>query len=360
MEGLFSSIEISRRFLDSEVDILEILAACSTKSTGRDVNLEVLEFAGDVYWKIPATLYHYHASCDTSLGILTAKVSSITDNIPLHQGLQDCGAAAYLQTFPLDPTSFLPQGCGLKDTQSGKLTYLSKPSVTTGFKRISDMGEALLGAVGQAGSIPTILRTCAALQMAAFPSVISLSNRITLASEFPHNAPPLSDTIIDAISQAIGYHFRRRDLLELAFTLGRSGCSPWARMMFLGEAVFSYVLVRYMMQDEDSVGLDPHALTEWRKRMLSGKGMSLLIVSSGICASLPGEQRQRFADLVMQVQGVIQSGNIATMMRDEIKAIQHSNRLIYALFGAIVIDNEWEFARAHDVFSQLYLNVVRA
>jgi hypothetical protein len=65
-----------------------------------------------VFWKLAATVYQYYTNPTGNQTLLAKEVRAVTDNKPLAAGMKDCGAASYIQNRPLDPTSYVPVGCG--------------------------------------------------------------------------------------------------------------------------------------------------------------------------------------------------------------------------------------------------------
>jgi len=122
IDGLLLAQEVNMKYLGSRADTYDVLAALSTTASSRHVDCEVLEFAGDTYWKLAATAYYYYTSPTHISQQLAVLVRSITDNVPLAEGMHECGAAEYILNEPIDSTTFVPPGCGYKNSPNGPIT----------------------------------------------------------------------------------------------------------------------------------------------------------------------------------------------------------------------------------------------
>lgn len=122
IDGLLLAQEVNMKYLGSRADTYDVLAALSTTASLRHVDCEVLEFAGDTYWKLAATAYHFHTSPTSEPVQLSKLVRSVTDNRPLANGMEECGAVDYILNSPVDPTTFVPPGCGYQNPNEGHVT----------------------------------------------------------------------------------------------------------------------------------------------------------------------------------------------------------------------------------------------
>jgi len=123
IDGLLLAREVNTIYLDSRADPFDVLAALSTTASGRENDCEVLEFAGDTYWKLAATAYFYYASPHQTVRELGEQVRSVTDNAPLALGMQQCGASEYVQNAQIIPSAFAPYGCGIKNAGESSISY---------------------------------------------------------------------------------------------------------------------------------------------------------------------------------------------------------------------------------------------
>ena len=123
IDGLLLAREVNTLYLDGRADPYDVLAALSTTASGRTVDCEVLEFAGDTYWKLAATAYFYYTSPDQNPRDLNEQVRSVTDNAPLALGMQRCRASDYILNAPVNPATFTPHGCGTKNIGESSISY---------------------------------------------------------------------------------------------------------------------------------------------------------------------------------------------------------------------------------------------
>jgi hypothetical protein len=134
IDGLLLAQEVNFIYLKQRADLYDVLAALSTTASGRSVDCEVLEFAGDTYWKLAATAYFYYASPHRASRELGEQVRSVTDNAPLALGLQECGASDYILNAPINPSAFTPYGCGIWNVGDPSISYPQTLSTIAGRK----------------------------------------------------------------------------------------------------------------------------------------------------------------------------------------------------------------------------------
>lgn len=118
IDSLLLAQEVNTKYLGNHADTFDVLAGLSTSATMRYMDCEVLEFAGDTYWKLVATAYQYFLCPTSQSSEMGKRVRNITNNVPLTCGMRECGAVAYVMHNPVDIRRFLPLGCGHADGSS--------------------------------------------------------------------------------------------------------------------------------------------------------------------------------------------------------------------------------------------------
>ncbi len=311
---------------------------------------EVLEFIGDAWLKLYATLASYSGSTEGMCMqefTMTLLVHNMVSNMRLVKAAMLEGFDHFVH-FPTSPSGnqfdfWRPPGFP-PSTYSLKL------------KNLADIVEAIMGAAflenGQLGPVPLV--QCLGIDYLRYPSFLeaALAGRV-LDGKDPVGTKQTADTGLRSklehkLEEKLGYKFNDLQLLRDAFThpswqmfQPRGSCRDYQRLEFLGDAILEFLVTIGMVEDEmiDMETLGPGLLSQMREHSVSNATLADIAVQL---------QLHRHLRATPEVNCNVISFTLGTSGKH--KPPKTLADLVEALIAAVWIDSRCDFPTLMRVF----------
>ncbi|CAK5275583.1 unnamed protein product [Mycena citricolor] len=278
IDGFLLTKELNSRFFRCKLSDSLLHTAVTAPSVRLEYDYDRLEFLGDSFLKLLASVHAYVFANSAKEGGLHLTRQSLVSNHALNEHFASAGLVPYIQSLPFAFKAWLPPHFHISGQTPKKVT-----GRRLGDKVIADVSEAILGAAFLSGG------NDAGIMAAQAMNILPLD--VAQWSDFGRKVlvPPstisakISRDTIQAIEGIVNHKFRYPYLLAQALTHGSisgPGRVSSERLEFLGDAVLDFLVTRLLFDRHPTLG--PGSLTVLKAAMVSNSTLAAIAVTCGL------------------------------------------------------------------------------
>ncbi|KAK7246161.1 hypothetical protein RIF29_41021 [Crotalaria pallida] len=343
IESLLRAYNLKRTYLDhcSEIQIVKVLEAITTKRCKEPFHYESLETLGDSFLKYAISKQLFRCYQNLHEGLLSVKRAKIICNAALCKFGCSCGLPGFIRNAPFDPQTWIIPG---DKSKSSNLTELDskRSKIYIGGKQklkrkiIADVVEALIGAILTSGGEKAALLFMDWVGIKVNFDIMPCERQLSIHPEKLVN--------VNFLEKLLNYTFHDRSLLVEALTHGSYMLpeipSCYQRLEFLGDSVLDFLITMHLY--EKYPGLSPGQLTDMRSASVNNDCYAWSAIKVGLHKHVLHASQELQRHIINTLNTFNEHASSSTFgWESETSFPKVLGDIIESLAGAILVDSDY-------------------